>query len=99
MHIKVLNAAHYGSPQQRRRVIVWAAKLGHPLPAFPSPSHFLSRKDVMKLRISTIGDLLPASRSTQTDEVELHSCAPFPAVTVSDAISDLVCVFIQHFYY
>lgn len=35
---KVLNAAHYGVPQDRQRLIVLGAKAGLPLPQYPDPS-------------------------------------------------------------
>ena len=35
--IKVLNAAHYGTPQSRERLILIGAKKGHRLPSYPSP--------------------------------------------------------------
>ena len=36
---KRLNAKHFGDPQDRERVIVFASKIGYTLPSAPSPTH------------------------------------------------------------
>jgi site-specific DNA-cytosine methylase len=40
--IAILQAAEYGCPQSRKRVIVWASLPGYGLPKFPQPSHVFS---------------------------------------------------------
>ena len=35
----VLQAGHYGVPQNRVRVFIWAAQNGLPLPEYPVPTH------------------------------------------------------------
>lgn len=37
--VNVHQAAAYGTPQSRKRLFVWAAKLGTPLPTPPAPTH------------------------------------------------------------
>jgi len=36
---QVLNAAHYGVPQDRWRLFLLGARKGHPLPEYPQPTH------------------------------------------------------------
>ena len=36
---RVLNAAHYGVPQDRWRLFLLGARKGHPLPRYPQPTH------------------------------------------------------------
>src|ERR1700677_1201959 len=38
VRFNVLQARAYGSPQNRRRVIIWGARRGVPLPEFPIPT-------------------------------------------------------------
>jgi|TARA_Y100000031_G_C8196705_1_gene374056 DNA (cytosine-5)-methyltransferase 1 len=42
----ILQAGHYGVPQNRWRVFIWGAKPGHNLPMFPAPTHEFPRKTV-----------------------------------------------------
>eukprot|EP01105_Mastigella_eilhardi_P025118 TRINITY_DN671_c0_g3_i3.p1 TRINITY_DN671_c0_g3~~TRINITY_DN671_c0_g3_i3.p1 ORF type:complete len:986 (+),score=214.26 TRINITY_DN671_c0_g3_i3:1376-4333(+) len=77
----ILQAAHYGVPQTRRRTIIIACAPGETLPKFPTPRFMFSKigQDfnsyfmVGKTRFCTLSD----------------PCAPFRRVTVRDAISDL----------
>lgn len=39
VRVEVLTASNYGDPQNRKRVILWAAKCGMILPAAPAPTH------------------------------------------------------------
>jgi site-specific DNA-cytosine methylase len=41
----ILQAAEYGCPQGRKRLIVWASLPGYELPKFPRPSHVFSGLD------------------------------------------------------
>jgi DNA (cytosine-5)-methyltransferase 1 len=36
---RVLNAAHFGVPQDRQRLFLYGARQGLPLPAYPAPTH------------------------------------------------------------
>jgi DNA (cytosine-5)-methyltransferase 1 len=53
--VKVLNAAHYGVPQRRRRMILLTSRLGRISFALPNPTTRTVR--------DAIGDLLPAGHS------------------------------------
>ncbi|KAJ7175968.1 S-adenosyl-L-methionine-dependent methyltransferase [Mycena filopes] len=74
VRVGVPQAGSYGSPQDRERVIFLAAKQGHKLPEFPTPTHAFPLRE--RDRISSKMD-------------EEHSYAAHPAVTVNDAIDDL----------
>jgi DNA (cytosine-5)-methyltransferase 1 len=39
-HYRVLNAADYGVPQDRRRLFLYGARRGYSLPQYPEPTHF-----------------------------------------------------------
>jgi DNA (cytosine-5)-methyltransferase 1 len=84
---KVLQAAQYGAPQNRERVIIWAAKRGIPLPDFPIPTHFYSKAG-NHYKVPTLCAIPPVSGSK--NPTVTHQCAPFPSVTVNNAIGDLV---------
>ncbi|KAF8495303.1 hypothetical protein JB92DRAFT_2993870 [Gautieria morchelliformis] len=79
---KVLQAADYGSPQRRERVIFWAARRSELLPEYPLPTHVASQFRNHVLSLPTHDKLYPVQRSDQ-------NCAPFRALVVADAISDL----------
>ena len=86
--MRVLNSADYGSPQQRNRVIFWAARLGLPLPKWPTPTHIPEEGHGSRIRkVADVGFAPVASRNMLEDG---HQHAPFYAVTVKEAINDLV---------
>jgi hypothetical protein len=87
VRFNVLQAAVYGSPQNRRRVIIWGARRGVPLPEFPIPTHHFGTQ--WSVGLDTGLRLEPVTR----DPERPHRGAPFRAVTVDDAISDLVSSF------
>lgn len=91
--MRVLNSADYGSPQQRNRVIFWAARLDLALPKWPKPTHIPrnGHNSVIR-RIADIGFAPVASRNEFEDG---HKFAPFHAVTVKEAIGDLVIKFLN----
>ena len=66
---QVLNAAHYGVPQDRKRLFLLGAKRGLPLPTYPKRSTFPAGKDglgVMGPSVSdAIGDLPEAEHFTE----------------------------------
>lgn len=78
-------AADYGSPQRRERVIFMAARYGEILPSFPLPTHVTESHRRQILTLPTGDKLHPVGRSGKQH-------APFCALTVADAISDLVSV-------
>ena len=79
----ILQAGHYGLPQNRWRVFVFAAASGQRLPDFPAPTHAFPRSALF------------GASAFRKNVVKLGSDAedlffsPLPAVTVGDAISDL----------
>ncbi|KAG5220642.1 S-adenosyl-L-methionine-dependent methyltransferase [Salix suchowensis] len=79
-HFALLQAAHYGTPQQRVRFFLIAAQMGNPLPGFPQPSHYFPSNDSLTINChwSQISPIIQAFGSYA------HSF-----VTVDDAISDL----------
>jgi DNA (cytosine-5)-methyltransferase 1 len=81
----VLQAAVYGSPQSRRRVIIWGALRGIPLPEFPIPTHNFETS-IWGVQLDTGLKLDHVTR----DPGRPHRGAPLRAITVDDAISDLV---------
>ncbi|KAJ3855004.1 S-adenosyl-L-methionine-dependent methyltransferase [Lentinula lateritia] len=86
VRVKVLQAANYGAPQSRERVIFWGARQGLKLPEFPIPTHAYAAKEHHLLQHAD----LKLSRSTRSrDPARPHFFAPFRAVTVNDAIGDL----------
>ncbi|KAG9223174.1 hypothetical protein PLEOSDRAFT_155087 [Pleurotus ostreatus PC15] len=80
-HFALLQAAHYGTPQQRVRFFIIAAQMGNPLPGFPQPSHYFPSNDSLTINCP-IG--IKISPIVQTVGSYVH-----PFVTVGDAISDL----------
>ncbi|KAI5117478.1 hypothetical protein M0805_007182 [Coniferiporia weirii] len=89
IQVRILNAADYGSPQQRNRVIFWAAQIGIPLPKWPAPTHIpkAGRNHTIR-KVSSIGHIPSPSRHP-LDTEEGHQHAPFYSVTVLEAIDDL----------
>ena len=81
----VLQAGVYGSPQGRRRVIFWGARRGVPLPEFPIPTHNFGAS-LWTVQLDTGIKLDHVTR----DPSRPHRGAPLRAVTVDDALSDLV---------
>jgi len=85
VRFSVLQAGVYGSPQHRRRVIFWGARRGFPLPEFPIPTHNFETMQ-WAVQLDTGLKLEHVAR----DPDRPHRGAPLRAVTVEDAISDLV---------
>ncbi|EJD02256.1 S-adenosyl-L-methionine-dependent methyltransferase, partial [Fomitiporia mediterranea MF3/22] len=85
--MKVLNAADYGSPQQRNRVIFWAARLDLALPKWPTQTHIPRQGHKAVQRRITNGFLAPLA--SRNESGEKHEQAPFYAVTIKEAIDDL----------
>ncbi|EKM55273.1 uncharacterized protein PHACADRAFT_184086 [Phanerochaete carnosa HHB-10118-sp] len=91
VHCKVLQAAQYGTPQSRERVIFWAARRDVPLPDFPYPTHHFA-KGVRSFNLPT-GEVLHRPVRVAPHESakrsEYAQYAPLCAITVEDAIGDL----------
>ena len=83
VRLGILQAGHYGVPQNRWRVFVWGAKPGCSVPSFPEPTHSFPRTTVFgATRFREFIVKPPANGRTLF-------WSPFPAVTVRDAIGDL----------
>jgi DNA (cytosine-5)-methyltransferase 1 len=52
VRLSILNAADYGDPQSRKRVFLFCARSGVPLPALPNPTHgadnMVTARDALK---------------------------------------------------
>lgn len=78
---RLLNAAHYGVPQKRERLIMIGAEKGIPI-RFPEPTHShkgstIGYRDHRRVVVAPVDDLFAQASGIK------------PAVTVWDAISDL----------
>ncbi|KAK8861631.1 hypothetical protein IAR55_002454 [Kwoniella newhampshirensis] len=81
----ILDSRSFGSPQNRQRLFIVAAKRGSPLPDLPSPSHANPRVSATvfsNLESGAEFPFFPGQRGTP-------GTGPHPAVTVRDAIGDL----------
>ncbi|THH07097.1 hypothetical protein EW146_g9422 [Bondarzewia mesenterica] len=77
----LLQAGHYGAPQTRVRFFLIAAKQGHVLPDFPQPTHDFPQGRTLEIKFPNGHAIRPITTAKGT--------APFPFVTIDDAISDL----------
>lgn len=93
VRFKVLQAAAYGSPQGRNRVIFWGAKRGLRLPNFPIPTHAYEGRLCVH-NLPTNQEKLPPATRSQTPG-SWHLCAPLKATTVNDSIGDLVSCLVE----
>lgn len=59
---QILNAAHYGVPQRRNRIIIIAYKKGLKAPSYPNPTH--DEKSMVSLQ-DAIGDLIGSNKIKQ----------------------------------
>ncbi|EPQ57871.1 S-adenosyl-L-methionine-dependent methyltransferase [Gloeophyllum trabeum ATCC 11539] len=85
VHCKVLQAAEYGSPQSRERIIFIGARGLTPLPRFPIPTHCFPRR-VRQRSTVTGNSITGVNRLPDYPDI---GRAPFAQVTVNDATSDL----------
>ncbi|KAJ3540965.1 hypothetical protein NMY22_g4087 [Coprinellus aureogranulatus] len=100
VRIKQLQAAQYGVPQSRNRVIFIGAQRGLTLPSFPVPVYAFPKggqrlKVLMNehggtMKIPTVSRWKGRLVNNDGKDFELfHQCAPFEMRTVFDAIGDL----------
>ncbi|KDQ61172.1 hypothetical protein JAAARDRAFT_173758 [Jaapia argillacea MUCL 33604] len=85
VHVKVLQAGDYGSPQSRQRVIFLGAIRDCRVPEFPIPMYSFPRRSWKSL-MATGDEIWPISRNPNDTT---SRCAPYRGVTVNDAIGDL----------
>ncbi|PNH07911.1 DNA (cytosine-5)-methyltransferase 1B [Tetrabaena socialis] len=89
----VLHAGHVGLPQSRKRLFLWGAAEGEPLPDWPAPLHALCPAGPGGAAVSVPGvPITPCDRvryQTAPCPARAGRGAPLRPVTVRDAISDL----------
>ena len=78
----LLQAGHYGTPQDRVRFFLNASLHGYPLPALPQPSHSSLSADGLQLALSNEVNIRPILTAKGT--------APLKHVTIREAIGDLL---------
>jgi DNA (cytosine-5)-methyltransferase 1 len=83
--IGVLQAGAYGVPQNRWRVVIWAAARNTAIPPYPTPTHAFPRKPLVGSRAFS---QYIVSHPTTPEVSRRHQ----PMVTVGDAISDLPAI-------
>jgi DNA (cytosine-5)-methyltransferase 1 len=82
---RILNAAHYGVPQERWRLIFIATRLAGVMPSFPQPSRYsVQRPNFTGGRTFTFTEAIGNCRQHGLFHTEL-----LPPTTVGEAISDL----------
>ncbi|KAJ3081819.1 hypothetical protein HK102_002107 [Quaeritorhiza haematococci] len=74
-------AGHQGLPQSRRRLFVWGVKRPCSLVDFPQPTHCFGKQGSLTIQLPNKKTNNPIKRS--------NGSAPYPPITVWDAISDL----------
>ena len=82
MRFGLLQAGHYGTPQDRVRFFLNASLHGYPLPALPQPSHSSLSADGLQLALSNEVNIRPILTAKGT--------APLKHVTIREAIGDLL---------
>ncbi|KAL4067750.1 hypothetical protein V8B97DRAFT_1915370 [Scleroderma yunnanense] len=84
----VLQAAQFGVPQSRRRVIFWGARQDVVLPEWPLPTH-CSPSNIFRVQLP-FGSMPPVIRNKNNDDGrDDDRSAPRHFVTISEAIGDL----------
>jgi site-specific DNA-cytosine methylase len=82
--MRVLNSAHYGCPQERHRLFLFAARRGYELPCPPTPIYHSTLRQVGFKKDDKLATL------KDWDSLKVHSDPSLPpAVTVLEAIDDL----------
>ncbi|KAF8559697.1 S-adenosyl-L-methionine-dependent methyltransferase [Imleria badia] len=84
----VLQAAQYGAPQGRKRVIFWGARRDVLMPEWPIPTHCSPIK-LIRAGLPTGGVLLPIIRNKCEGGLDDDRSAPLHFVTIDEAIGDL----------
>ncbi|KIJ10522.1 cytosine-5--methyltransferase [Paxillus involutus ATCC 200175] len=84
----VLQAAQYGAPQGRKRVIFWGARRDVLMPEWPIPTHCSPTK-LCRARLPTGSTLRPNIRNKCEDGLDDDRSAPLHFVTIHEAIGDL----------
>ncbi|KAG7452102.1 S-adenosyl-L-methionine-dependent methyltransferase [Guyanagaster necrorhizus] len=77
----LMDAAHYGAPQRRKRFFICAAQQKLKLSSLPQPTHDFPNTEKLAIKLSVGGSITPIRTTNGT--------APHRCVTIGDAISDL----------
>lgn len=87
----ILQAAQYGAPQSRQRVIFWGARHDVLMPEWPIPTHC---SPIRLIRVKLPGSVLPPIiRNRCEGGLDDDRSAPLHFVTIDEAIGDLACVY------
>lgn len=84
--LTLLDSRSFGSPQNRLRLFIICARTGVPLPSNPEPSH---TNPAITINLFTSADMDRQPRPFFVGTKGIEGSAPYPAVTVRDAISDM----------
>lgn len=84
--LTLLDSRSFGSPQNRLRLFIICARAGVPLPSNPEPTH---ANPCITVNLFTSADMDHAPRAFFVGSKGVQGSAPYPAVTVKDAISDM----------
>lgn len=84
--LTLLDSRSFGSPQNRLRLFIICARSGVALPSNPEPSH---TNPVITVNLFTSADMDRQPRAFFVGTKGVQGSAPYPAVTVRDAISDM----------
>ncbi|KAH9945791.1 S-adenosyl-L-methionine-dependent methyltransferase [Epithele typhae] len=87
VQFQVLQAGQYGAPQGRRRVVFFGARSDVPFPQFPAPQYAFPKLTGLGVTMPTGERLYPPFFSGFMDNG--HQCAPFPSISINEAIGDL----------
>ncbi|KAI1797446.1 S-adenosyl-L-methionine-dependent methyltransferase [Ganoderma leucocontextum] len=84
VRFSLLQAGQYGTPQRRVRFFLLASLKSYPLPSFPEPTHAVLHPDALLIKI-------PSRKAPlEPTFVTGKGSAPFKAVSIRDAIDDLL---------
>jgi site-specific DNA-cytosine methylase len=84
--LTLFDSRSFGSPQNRLRLFIICARRGVLLPSNPEPSH---TNPAITINLFTSADMEQQPRAFFVGTKGVQGSAPYPAVTVRDAISDL----------
>ncbi|KAK0208944.1 S-adenosyl-L-methionine-dependent methyltransferase [Desarmillaria ectypa] len=77
----IIDAAHYGTPQRRKRFFICVAQQKQKLSSLPQPTHDFPNTEKLAIKLSIGGSITPIRTTNGT--------APHRCITIGDAISDL----------
>ncbi|EOA66213.1 hypothetical protein J433_00685 [Corynebacterium glutamicum MT] len=80
--VRVLQAAEFGVPQSRKRLVLIGARKDVPLPVYPEPTH-----SARKINGQEVSGTLPLSPSVREALVEIPDADQFPDLLTADVTS------------